>query len=124
MIFYQAEDGIRYLTVTGVQTCALPIFGRRGADVIHEGIKHVHVSGHGSEEELKLMLSLVRPKYFIPLHGEYRQRSRHRRAAERFTSAAPARMPVMMIENRDEPHFTPGDAAVEGHGPARRTCSR
>src|SRR6266699_2511380 len=38
---------------------------RRGADVIHEGIKHVHVSGHGSEEELKLMLSLVRPRYFV-----------------------------------------------------------
>ena len=46
---------------------------RRGADVIHEGIKHVHVSGHGSEEELKLMLSLVRPRYFVPVHGEYRQ---------------------------------------------------
>ena len=39
---------------------------RRGADVIYEGIKHVHVSGHGSEEELKLMLSLVRPRYFVP----------------------------------------------------------
>src|SRR5262249_34114141 len=46
---------------------------RRGANVIHEGIKHVHVSGHGSEEELKLMLTLVRPRYFVPIHGEYRQ---------------------------------------------------
>ena len=51
---------------------------RRGADVIHEGIKHVHVSGHGSEEELKLMLSLVKPRYFVPIHGEYRQLSQHR----------------------------------------------
>ena len=56
---------------------------RRGADVIHEGIKHVHVSGHGSEEELKLMLSLVRPRYFVPVHGEYRQLSQHARIAER-----------------------------------------
>ncbi len=55
---------------------------RRGADVIHEGIKHVHVSGHGSEEELKLMLSLVRPRYFVPVHGEYRQLSQHARVAE------------------------------------------
>ena len=58
---------------------------RRGADVIHEGIKHVHVSGHGSEEELKLMLSLVRPRYFVPIHGEYRQLSQHARVAERVT---------------------------------------
>ncbi len=56
---------------------------RRGATVIHEGIKHVHVSGHGSEEELKLMLTLVRPKYFIPVHGEYRQLAQHARVAGR-----------------------------------------
>jgi len=42
---------------------------RRGADVITQEIKHVHVSGHGSVEELKLMLSLVRPRYFVPVHG-------------------------------------------------------
>ena len=58
---------------------------RRGADVIYEGIKHVHVSGHGSEEELKLVLSLVRPRHFIPIHGEYRQLSQHARIAERVT---------------------------------------
>src|SRR3989442_2291054 len=50
---------------------------RRGAEFIYEGIKHVHVSGHGSEEELKLMLSLVRPRHFVPIHGEYRQLSQH-----------------------------------------------
>ncbi|MCA1649912.1 MAG: ribonuclease J, partial [Acidobacteria bacterium] len=45
---------------------------RRGAEVIYDGLKHVHVSGHGSEEELKLMLSFVKPRYFVPIHGEYR----------------------------------------------------
>ncbi len=54
---------------------------RRGAEVVHEGTKHVHVSGHGSEEELKLMLSLVKPRFFVPIHGEYRQLSRHARVA-------------------------------------------
>ena len=54
---------------------------RRGAEVIYDGIKHVHVSGHGSEEELKLVLSLVRPRYFVPIHGEYRQLARHARIA-------------------------------------------
>ena len=56
---------------------------RRHAEVVYEGIKHVHVSGHGSEEELKLMLSLVRPQYFVPIHGEYRQLARHARVATR-----------------------------------------
>ena len=54
----------------------------RGADVIYEGQKHVHVSGHGHVEELKLMHSLVRPKYFVPIHGEYRQLARHARVAQ------------------------------------------
>jgi len=60
---------------------------KRGADIIHEGIKHVHVSGHGSEEELKLMLSLIRPTYFVPIHGEYRQLARHARIARMVSPA-------------------------------------
>jgi len=46
---------------------------RQGADVLYQGISNVHVSGHGAQEELKLMLSLIRPKFFMPVHGEYRQ---------------------------------------------------
>ena len=74
---------------------------RRGADVIHEGIKHVHVSGHGSEEELKLMLSLVRPRYFVPVHGEYRQLSQHARVAERVFAGREPKPEILLAENGD-----------------------
>jgi ribonuclease J len=50
---------------------------RRGADVIYEALSAVHVSGHASSEEMKLLLNLVRPKYFIPIHGELHQLKRH-----------------------------------------------
>ncbi|AKG35162.1 ribonuclease J [Paenibacillus durus] len=51
---------------------------RLGADVIYSGSNSgVHVSGHGSQEELKLMLNLMKPKFFIPIHGEYRMQRRH-----------------------------------------------
>jgi ribonuclease J len=55
---------------------------RRGAEVIHSSVADVHVSGHGSAEELKLMLNLVRPRYFIPIHGEWRQLVSHARIAK------------------------------------------
>ena len=65
---------------------------RRGADIVHEGIKHVHVSGHGSEEELKLMLSLVRPALLRPdPRRRIRQRARHARIGERLTRDLPSR---------------------------------
>jgi ribonuclease J len=51
---------------------------RRGAELIYGSMNPpVHVSGHGSAEELKLMLNLVRPRFFMPIHGEFRQLSRH-----------------------------------------------
>jgi ribonuclease J len=56
---------------------------RRGADVIYGAMSPpVHVSGHASAEELKLVLNLVRPKYFLPIHGEYRQLAKHAKLAE------------------------------------------
>ena len=70
---------------------------KRGTDIVYEGIKHVHVSGHGSVEELKLMLSLVRPKFFVPIHGEYRQLARHARVAK---SVSPGTK-VVLAENGD-----------------------
>jgi ribonuclease J len=53
-----------------------------GARVIYNKLGQVHVHGHGSQEELKLILSLVKPKYFVPIHGEYRHLSLHARLAE------------------------------------------
>ncbi|HHT64421.1 MAG: ribonuclease J [Bacillota bacterium] len=53
-----------------------------GADVIYESVAGIHVSGHASQEELKLMINLVKPKYFIPVHGEYRMLYKHARLAE------------------------------------------
>ena len=61
---------------------------RRGAGVIDEATARVHVSGHASEEDLKLMLSLVRPRYFVPIHGEYRHLAHHARLAEHVSGGA------------------------------------
>lgn len=55
---------------------------RLGAKVIYESVSGMHVSGHASEEELKLMLSMVKPKYFIPVHGEYRMLVKHAQLAQ------------------------------------------
>jgi len=54
---------------------------RRGAVVLHDRMARVHVSGHASQEELKLVLNLVRPRHFVPVHGEYRHLVRHQRLA-------------------------------------------
>ena len=55
---------------------------RRGADVIYEKISAIHVSGHAFQEELKLMINLVKPRYFIPIHGEFRHLILHSRLAQ------------------------------------------
>src|SRR6185295_12086721 len=89
---------------------------RRGADIVYEGIKHVHVSGHGSEEELKLMLSLVRPRYFVPIHGEYRQLARHARIAR---SVSPGTKAVL-AENGDLIRIDEEGARVVEKVPAGR----
>ncbi|WHH58876.1 ribonuclease J [Petroclostridium sp. X23] len=56
---------------------------KKGADVIYESLADVHVSGHACQEELKLIHSLVKPKYFIPVHGEYRHLKQHANLARR-----------------------------------------
>jgi ribonuclease J len=56
---------------------------RRGAEVYHEKVSEVHVSGHASQEELKLMMNIVRPRFFIPMHGEYRHLVKHIQLAQK-----------------------------------------
>jgi ribonuclease J len=55
---------------------------QRGAKVLHEGIANVHVSGHASREEMKLMINLVKPKFFVPVHGELRHLTAHAQLAQ------------------------------------------
>lgn len=69
---------------------------RRGADVVYDKLARVHVSGHACQEELKLMINLTKPEYFIPIHGEYRHLVIHARLAERLGMP---REKVMVAEN-------------------------
>ncbi|SDF06077.1 ribonuclease J [Sporolituus thermophilus] len=55
---------------------------RQGADVVYEATSGIHVSGHASQEELKLMHNLIRPKFFVPVHGEYRHLIKHAKLAQ------------------------------------------
>ena len=54
---------------------------RKGANVVYESLEKIHVSGHACQEELKILHSLLKPKFFIPVHGEYRHLKRHARLA-------------------------------------------
>ena len=93
---------------------------RRGTNVIHEGTKHVHVSGHGSEEELKLVLSLIKPRYFIPVHGEYRQLSHHARVARRVFAGRDPQPEILLIENGDVVAIDAEGARMAGKAPVGR----
>jgi ribonuclease J len=88
---------------------------RRGAEVIDGEIGTVHVSGHGSEEDLKFMLSMVRPRYFVPIHGEYRYLAQHARMARRIMNDTAT---VLLVENGTRLRFGDTGTCVRDSVPA------
>jgi len=86
---------------------------RQGAEVFYQGIAQVHVSGHAAQEELKLMLSLIRPKYFVPVHGEYRQMMLHAKLA--YSLGVPEEN-IVIAEDGDIIELSPdGGIAIKEH---------
>jgi ribonuclease J len=84
---------------------------RQGAEVIYEPSSGIHVSGHGSQEELKLMLNLVRPTYFIPVHGEYRMLKMHAKLAQ---DLGIPKANIFITENGSIMEFTAETGAIAG----------
>ena len=82
-----------------------------GAEVIYDAGARPHVSGHASQEELKLLLNILRPRYFIPMHGEFRMQVQHGRLATE-TGVPPEN--VFIIENGTPIEFSPDGAARRG----------
>lgn len=97
---------------------------RQGAEVFYQGVAPVHVSGHGSQEEIKLVLSLVRPQYLVPVHGEMRQLVAHAKLGK---SMGIAEDHIMIAEDGDVlevgaagirrvEHYPCGNIFVDGAG--------
>ncbi len=84
---------------------------KHGAEVFYEKVSEIHVSGHASKEELKLMLSLIRPKYFIPVHGEYRHLVYHAQLARKVNVPDEN---IFIIENGEVIEFTENGARRAG----------
>jgi ribonuclease J len=84
---------------------------RLGAEVIYEEVAEIHVSGHACQEELKLLLNLTRPRYFIPIHGEIRHLVKHTHLA-RSMGIAPEH--VLMAQNGDQVRFDGQGARTNG----------
>ncbi len=84
---------------------------KQGANVIYESISGMHVSGHASQEELKLMLNMVRPQHFVPVHGEYRMLIKHAELAEQLGIA---RENIFVAENGSIIEFNRNGASLSG----------
>src|SRR5437879_12563629 len=94
---------------------------RREANVIYEDCSSppVHVSGHASQEELKLIINLVKPRYFIPVHGEYRQLKLHAEMAGAMHGSVGK---VILIESGDVLEFDELGARKVGRVSVGRAC--
>lgn len=88
---------------------------KQGADVIYEKALGVHVSGHASQEEMKLMQNLVRPKFFMPVHGEYRHLMKHKQLA---ISLGMPKENIVIAENGSVVELTPNSIGINGKVPA------
>lgn len=82
-----------------------------GAHVVHGRVNNVHTSGHGGQEELKLMVELAKPKYMIPVHGEYRMQVVHAHLAQQ--AGVPAEN-TFVLKNGEVVCFSPEDARIAG----------
>ena len=82
-----------------------------GANVVHGRVNNVHTSGHGGQEELKLMVELAKPKYMIPVHGEYRMQVVHAHLAQQ--AGVPAEN-TFVLKNGDVVCFSPEGARIAG----------
>ncbi|WP_052891160.1 ribonuclease J [Thermogemmatispora carboxidivorans] len=85
---------------------------RQGAEVFYQGVSPVHVSGHAAQEELKLMLSMIRPKFFVPIHGEYRQLMLHAKLASSLGIPADH---IVIAEDGDVIEVTKNSIHAAGH---------
>jgi len=90
---------------------------RKGADVIYEKISDIHVSGHAFREELKLMIKLTQPRYFIPVHGEYRHLILHSRLAK---EVGIPKENILLAENGQIVEFDKKGGRVNGRVPTGR----
>lgn len=90
---------------------------KHGAEVIYESLAEVHVSGHACQEELKIILALAKPKYFMPVHGEYKHLSRHRSLALQM-GISPKN--IFMMENGKVLEVTKTSGKITGVVPSGR----